>query len=203
MSDPKTKNIEELSLFRKMLMLFEPTDRRWLLLMLASMILSAGFEALGVGLIMPLLATISAPDKLGDYQLYQWWVTNYGVPERENVLLVTCGMLLLVYIIKNTYLLGHKYFSYTFIFDRQVRFSNRLLRSYMNQDYEFHLQRNSSTLLRTINEEVRLAFSSVLAPMMNVMVELLVALAIIGLLLVVVGAVTAGAVQFARRTPSE
>ena len=80
MSDPKTKNIEELSLFRKMLMLFEPTDRRWLLLMLASMILSAGFEALGVGLIMPLLATISAPDKLGDYQLYQWWVTNYGVP---------------------------------------------------------------------------------------------------------------------------
>jgi ATP-binding cassette subfamily C protein len=185
MSDSTTKNIEELSLFRKMLMLFETTDRRWLLLMLASMILSAGFEALGVGLIMPLLAAISAPEKLAEYQLYQWWADTYGVPERENVLLVTCGMLLLVYIVKNSYLLGHKYFSYAFIFDRQVRFSNRLLRSYMNQDYEFHLQRNSSTLLRTINEEVRLAFTSVLAPMMNVMVEMLVALAIIGLLLVV------------------
>lgn len=169
--------------YKKYLGLFDRSDATPAAGLLLMMVGNAFLEALGIGLVVPVLAAVSKPKLLSDFALYQWLTERFGTPSTSDLLIASSLVLLSAYAIKNTYFIIHKYALFKFIFSRQVKTSRRLMRSYMFKPYTFHLQKNSSELLRTVNDEVRLVFQNGMLAVANILVEGIIILAVLSMLL--------------------
>jgi len=146
------------------------------------MMVLAGLEALTIASFMPFLQLLSAPEKrsLGS----DWLPTFFTHLSYLEQLQVTAAVLLGSFIAKNGLfaLLNHSKFR--FIYESQVEIASELVERYLRAPFLFHLETNSSTLIRTITEDVRIVFGFVLLPLMMLLTELLVVAAVAILLLV-------------------
>ena len=93
--------------------------------------------------------------------------------------------LIVVFIVKNTYLAFLAYVQARYNSGRRVSISNRLFRAYLRSPYTFHLQRNTAELLRNTNGESGTIIGGVMMPVMSIVMEALV-LAFVFVLLFVV-----------------
>jgi len=170
---------------RRIFDILDPLQRRQVAILLVAMVFGAGLEALGVGLIMPLIALLSDPDPLSKYWMLQQLHHALGLSSTKDLLLMCCVGLLIVYLGKNAYLGWMYKAQYAFTYHGQANTARKLLREYLSRPYTFHVQKNSSELLRNINEEVRVLFGQVVRPIATVIVEGTVLL-VLGLLLVII-----------------
>ncbi|MBT5471476.1 MAG: ABC transporter ATP-binding protein, partial [Nitrospina sp.] len=96
------------------------------------------------------------------------------------VILLLVGVVFL-YVAKNIYLFILMYLQTRFSFSKHYQIKSRLFRSYMHSPYWFHLKHNSAELLRNLNLAGNV-ISMVLAPVMVCVTEVMMTLAIFGLL---------------------
>lgn len=118
-------------------------------------------EFLGVSLILPFVQLVM--DLEGQESGWSLFLRNWfpAASERE-LLFLTGGLLIAVYIVKNLYLLLLKLAELRFIFNNRLEFSGRLMRSYMEKPYPFHLEKNSSEVLQTVTIEVNKLYDLIL-----------------------------------------
>ncbi|TXD42834.1 ABC transporter ATP-binding protein [Lujinxingia vulgaris] len=172
-------------LLRQIWSLFDPRQRRELLGLFMLMLIGAGFEALGVGIVMPFISLINDPSAAYDVPLAADLLNTLGVSTANGVVMAAGVALLLTFTLKNLVLGLMYHLKFRFVFDNQVRLSRRLFGAYLYSPYAFHLHRNSAQLLRNVNEEVRLSFVHVVIPLLTLAVELMV-VGVIALLLAAV-----------------
>ncbi|RDV36875.1 ABC transporter ATP-binding protein [Bradymonadaceae bacterium TMQ3] len=172
-------------LLRQIWSLFDPRQRRELLGLFALMLIGAGFEALGVGIVMPFISLINDPSAAYDIPLAAELLNSLGVSTANGVVMAAGLALLVTFSLKNLVLGLMYHLKFRFVFDNQVRLSRRLFGAYLYSPYAFHLHRNSAQLLRNVNEEVRLSFVHVVIPLLTLAVELMV-VGVIALLLAAV-----------------
>ncbi len=149
------------------------------------MLIGAGFEALGIGLIMPFIALVADPTSVEGMPLLPEVLSALGITTGSGVVIAAGLGLLGVYVIKNCFLALMYYSQFRFVFANQVRLSRRLFQAYLKSPYSFHLHRNSAQLLRNVNEEVRMTFTNVLIPLLILGVELSVVVVLAALLIYV------------------
>lgn len=165
--------------------LLERRHRRLGALLLVMMLIGAGFEALGVGLVMPFIALVAEPERAYEMPLISGLLERAQITSEKGIVICAGLGLLGVFIVKNAYLALMYFAKFRFVFSNQVHLSRRLFAAYLHSPYAFHLHRNSAQLLRNINEEVRLTFSHIFIPLLVLAVELFV-VAVIGALLLIV-----------------
>lgn len=174
-----------MELVRQIWSLFDKVQRRRAVGLFAMMLVGAGFEALGIGLIMPFVALVADPAQIEQMPVLPAVFEALGATSGSSVVIAAGLGLLGVYLIKNLYLSLMYYAQFRFVFSNQVRLSRRLFGSYLHSPYAFHLHRNSAQLLRNVNEEVRMTFLNVLIPLLTLGVELSVVVVIAAVLIVV------------------
>ncbi len=161
-----------------------PLDKRKLLLVLALVMIMALIEAAGVVSIMPFLAALSNPQIIESNailkKLYAFFSSN--TPQQFIMYL---GFLSLIVVVVSTcvkistlYALNH------FASLQRHYFASRLLKIYLQQNYDFFIQRNSSTLIKNILSEVDQLMAAMIIPALNLISYGVVLLAMIGILLV-------------------
>lgn len=174
---------------KKLLYLFT-TRERWQIAGLFILILiGAGFETLGVGLVLPFIALLENPQRVQEAGLLRWVYQAVGEPELRQFLIGAGLGFIGIYLIKNAYLTGLTYLQCRFIYDKQVELCSRLFRAYLYSPYTFHLQRNSAELIRNLNSETAIFFNGVLSPGLLALTEVTI-LACIALFLLFVEPVT-------------
>jgi ATP-binding cassette, subfamily B, bacterial PglK len=174
-----------MSLISELLYLFDRRDRLPALALLFLMLLGAGFEAVGIGSVFPFIALISNPDAVQHHSVLRFLLRSSRLTSTRDFL-IWCGVaLMLIYILKTSYLAFLYCLQYRFIFSRQVTLSRRLLGSYLHSPYTFHLQRNSAELLRNVNSDVLWIFSQVMVPAFSIVIEALVVTVIVTMLVLV------------------
>ena len=67
--------------------------------------------------------------------------------DRQFFLTLVIG-LIIVYLVKNLYLLWINYVQYTFIYNNQLRLSGRLIDCYLKKPYTYHLDKNSAEIAK-------------------------------------------------------
>ncbi len=161
-----------------------PLDKRKLLLVLALVMIMAFIEAAGVVSIMPFLAVLSNPKIIESnailkklYDLFsshtpQQFIMYLGILSLIVVVVSTCIKILAQFSLNRFSSLQRHYFA------------TRLLRIYLQQNYDFFIQRNSATLIKNILSEVDQLITIMIIPALNVMSYGVVLLAMIGILLV-------------------
>ena len=169
---------------KKILMLFNKREKIKLTILFIMMIFAALFETIGIGLIVPFVGTVTNPQSIKEQAilLYIYKFLNFQSTEAFIVFLVV--LLLLIYIIKNIYLLLFNYAQNRVILYQQVKLSRSLFNEYLTKPYTFHLQRNTADLLRNINEEVPKVFQGIIMSTFQLLTEVLVIICILVLLLV-------------------
>jgi ABC-type multidrug transport system fused ATPase/permease subunit len=111
-------------------------------------------ETLGVGLVIPALALLTARDLAASYPSVVPLLERVGNPGPRE--LVVLGMLALVsvYLIKALFLGFLAWQQTRFAFGLQRQLSHRLFDIYLRQPYSFHLRRNSAELIHNVINQV-------------------------------------------------
>jgi ABC-type multidrug transport system fused ATPase/permease subunit len=165
-------------LVSKLLYIFNRQEKCQIAAIFLLMLLGAGLETLGIGLIPPFVALLGNPAIIEQQQILVWLYTQVKANSHQIFLLWVSVALLSIYLLKNIYLAILTYWQYYFLYEKQVSLSSRLLRSYLNSPYTFHLQRNSADLVRNVTAEIPLIFSGVLVPILILITEIMVMICI-------------------------
>ncbi|MEB3826905.1 ABC transporter ATP-binding protein [Phormidium sp. CCY1219] len=170
--------------FKKLLYLFT-TRERWQIAGLFILILiGAGFETLGVGLVLPFISLLENPQRVQEAGLLRSVYQAVGEPSTRQFLIWAGLGLIGIYLIKNAYLTGLTYLQCRFICNKQVELCARLFHAYLYSPYTFHLQRNSAELIQKINSEAFMV-GSILSTGILALTEITILTAIALLLLLI------------------
>ncbi|WP_076590886.1 ABC transporter ATP-binding protein [Herminiimonas arsenitoxidans] len=156
--------------------------RAWVLLTL--MMVGMLLETLGIGLIIPAITLMMQGDLVVKYPVISSILSFLGSPSQTQLIAIAMFGLVGVFLVKNLFLAFLIWKQTHFAFDVQANLSQRLFTIYLRQPYTFHLQRNSSELVRNVTGEVGI-FAGVLTNALLLFTELLVLVGIAILLLFV------------------
>ena len=140
-------------------------DRRQkinLCILLVIIFIGAFVELLGVSAIMPLINVAMNPETI-DEKWYIVLIRKYtGITDANQRIFFLAVLLIVRYILKNVYVMVMYSLQYRFVFNNQQRLSVRMMKSYMQQDYLFHVSKNVAEFQRNITSDVNGFFTIVL-----------------------------------------
>lgn len=148
------------------------------------MILAAILETVGIGLIVPFVGIVTNPGFIQQQPILMYIYELFNFQSTNSFILFAVVGLLSIFVIKNVYLLFFFYAQCRVILNQQVKLSRNLLQEYLTKPYTFHLERNSSELLRNINTEVPKVFQGIIMSAFQLLTEFLIITCILILLLI-------------------
>lgn len=175
----------KISTVRKILSIITIPERNGAVILLGLMFVSMALEMIGVGLVIPMINVISAPDTFSSNSYMQGVIQFLEIESHESLIVIVVLGFVSVYIIKNLFLGFFSWYKIRYISNLRMNISNRLFKLYLHQPYTFHLQRNSGQLIQNISIEVTIFTGRLLNPLMSLCTEGLVLLGI-ALVLVIV-----------------
>lgn len=116
-------------------------------------------DFLSISLILPFVNVLISAGSMQD----SWWYTLItGIlrtSSTTSVLLFLTLLMIVIYIVKNLFILLVMTVRIRFIGTSKIRMGTRMMQCYMQKPYTFHLQRNTSEIIRNINGDVNGAFT--------------------------------------------
>ncbi len=174
----------DLTIPYKLWTLFSTEQRRVIIVLFCLMMIGMIMETMGIGLVIPALALITQDDLADKYPVLIPWLNIIGNPGREKLIISGMLVLVIVYTIKVLFLGFLVWRQSAFVLDFQANLSQRLCTIYLQQPYTFHLQRNSSELIRNTIGQVN-DIKGVVNQGLIFLTELLVLIGISAILLIV------------------
>jgi ABC-type multidrug transport system fused ATPase/permease subunit len=153
-------------------------QKREVLILFVIVIIGTFLETISIGLIIPVLGAL-----MGDSSeiFNKFTKLIYFIKTKESLQIFLVSLLIGLYIVKGLFLAFQAWFQTKFSFGLTADISNRLFKGYIMQEYDYHLERKSSDLLRNITTEVG-TFSSVLQAGIVILSEISIVASIVILL---------------------
>lgn len=161
---------------KKIFDLLNQEQKKTSFILLFFMIIGMFLEVFSIGLIIPLLATLTESD-FSQNIFFDYLSRAQILLELNSIFHLIVFLLLFVYSIKITFLVFLSWFQANFVWNLQANISSRLFENYIRQDYSFFFKRNSSELLRNTMGEAGQYSGSVMS-LANLISEVLVILGI-------------------------
>ncbi len=161
-------------------------QRRGAVILLLLMLIGMLLEMMGVGLIFPLLALIVAsPEEMAQYTGLAQNIGLHSLVNEGNLLYMLTIVIFIVYTFKTGFLMYLAWRQMSYVFDIQASLSRNLLNNYINKPYLFHLEKNTSELIRNIITETQLFTHTGLIAAMTLYTELFVLTGLLSLALAI------------------
>ena len=153
-------------------------QRKRFYLILFCLFIGMILEAFGIGMILPVLKIILLPESLKQYVWLNDFFNSTSLINNQQIIILALILLIGVYFFKSLYLIILSYYQNRYISFISSQISNRLFKNYLNQDFMFHNQRNSSELIKMLQVEIGMVNSLLLAGVILI-TEIAIAIAII------------------------
>jgi ATP-binding cassette, subfamily B, bacterial PglK len=147
------------------------------------MIGAAVFETVGIGLIVPFVGVVTNPNLILEQPILAKINSWFGFESTLSFIIFMVIGLFMIFLLKNIYLIFFYFIQFKVILNQQIILSGKMFKEYLTKPYTFHLQRNSSELLRNINGEVPKVFQGIIINTFQLLTEFLVITLILALLL--------------------
>lgn len=149
------KNIRTFGqLFNQLMHILNRKQKRQFLLLIFGTVVVGVFEVLGVGAIIPFILVMLSPKEFMQNQYVQYLTGILGISEYRQVLLLVAVCIILVYLVKELVIIMINYFQCAFRNKLERDLSNVMLEHYLHQDYLFHVNTNSSEIVRSVHSDV-------------------------------------------------
>jgi len=149
-------------IIRKFLFILPKRDPIKLVVLFIMMLVAAAIEVVGIGMIPAFVAVVASPERVFEFEPLAPFLAFLNITTAQELLIWGSVALLGIFIIKSAYRLFFNYVEARFVYNRRYQISHRLMSSYMQAPYTFHLQRNTAELLRNITQEVTILIGNVL-----------------------------------------
>ena len=173
---------------KKILFLLTPQERKRSVLLLFMILIMAVFDAIGVASIMPFIAVLTNPEIVESNFFLQFIYDKskiFGVENIDQFIIFLGFLVFFVLIITLTFKSLTIFAQLRFAQMREHRIGKRLLIGYLSQPYSLSLGRNSADLSKTILSEVNLIILNAITPIINLIANGAVVMAILILLIIV------------------
>jgi len=158
-------------LLRKAYYFVDHTTRLQAIGIATLMIISTLLEAVGIGLVFPLVEAVSDPNGLSSNAFARYIFDIVGETDRQTALVILALMFLGAILFKNAFLLVSFFAQGRFFAFNEGLFARRLFSHYLHSDYNVLLSRNSSDLINNIVNTTTTIYSLVLRNILMLAVE--------------------------------
>ena len=160
-------------MYKKLNYIFNKRDRVIIVALLGLILVGSFFELLGVAIFQPFVNVIMNPASIKDSFWLSKIETLFNCSSTEKFLTVLAILIIAIYIIKNVFLWLEQDIIMKFTYGIQQRLSTRLLTTYLDEPYTFHLNKNIAELQRSMQEDTGL-FTQVLMHTLQLIAEIIV-----------------------------
>ena len=136
-------------------------------------------------MVIPALGILLQPDYLSQFPRLDQLLRYFGDPKGTQVVIIGLLFLAFTFTIKNIFLFFQVLYQGTFVYSAQREIAANLFQHYLCKPYSFHLQTNSSVLIRNLTTEINSYCQYVLMPILNLTSEILVVFALLLMLILV------------------
>ena len=118
-------------------------------------------ELFSVGLILPLLNSLYDDSFYNIFNKFNFFKNNFNL-DKKSFELFLFSTLLSAYLIKFLLYIYFSYLQNTYIMNIHYNTSKQIFKKYLYADYFFHIKNNTSILIKSLKEEVRVFIFGVL-----------------------------------------
>lgn len=111
------------------------------------------FELLGVSIVVPFLYCMVAPEKIYDNRYISVLISFLHISSEKQLLLLMGSLIIIIYIIKNIFMIFAAYVQNMYSAQIQSQLSIRMLNEYMQRDYSYFRKTNSAQILRAVQRD--------------------------------------------------
>lgn len=151
-----------MNLLKKIIYVFDKKQKINLAILFVVIFIGGFVELLSVSAILPLINVIMDTSVIETNEIYHFIYSYFHMSSERQFVIVMAVTLIVVFVLKNIYVLEMYNLQYRFTHNNQRRIASRLMTCYMKQDYLYHVSRNSAILQRNIIQDVSNFFSTVL-----------------------------------------
>lgn len=172
----------------KLLDLLSPAERKRAAVLMVMMLVMALLDMLGVASILPFIAVLASPALVKTNPILSWAYqlsANVGVSSVEQFLFLLGFLVFVLLVFSLTFKALTTYAQTRFALMREYSIGKRLVEGYLHQPYSWFLNRHSADLGKTILSEVQTVMYNGILPLMTLLAQSAVAIALLCLLLLV------------------
>ena len=137
---------------KKILYFFNKHQKKSLLILFGFMFISTILEIAGLGLIFTIVGALSTANTKGSLVIDK--LSIFFDIDGAEIFSYLLLIFLLFYIFKIVFLLFYNWFEANFLYSYRENLSSKLFKEYLNQDFNFFYNRNSSEIIRNLVTEV-------------------------------------------------
>ncbi|HBI60074.1 MAG TPA: ABC transporter ATP-binding protein [Lachnospiraceae bacterium] len=164
--------------FKKFYKLLNKHQRGRVIILFFMMLVGAGFEVLGVSMMMPLVTAVMNPDIITENKMCAWVCSVFGIASHVDFVIWCIVALILIFVVKAVYLTIEYSVQYRFVYNNRFMTQSRLLEVYLHRPYEYFLSAQSGEIVRIVQEDARNSFG-MLTVILGFATEVVVSLAIV------------------------
>ena len=172
----------------KLLALLTPPERKRAGVLMGMILVMGFLDMLGVASILPFMAVLANPELVQSNAVLNIAFTtsrHIGIEATEQFLFAL-GVLVFVLLVASLAFKALTTYAQTrFALMREYTIGKRLVEGYLHQPYSWFLNRHSADLGKTILSEVRTVIGNGMIPLMTLMAQTTVALALLILIIIV------------------
>ena len=172
-----------MNILKKINYILTRRQKRRAVVLLFLIIVGAVLELLGVAAIMPVISVASTPESIENTQYLKYIYEFFQMESREKFLVFLCASLIVIYILKNLYLLFVRHMQNVFVYNNQYRLACELTEYYVSQPYIYHANRNRSEVIQSVSGDNSMFFQA-LSAVLQIATEGVICMTLIAGLLV-------------------
>ena len=176
-------------MIRQLAYIFKRRDKLKIFVLFIMALIGSLLECVGVSIFMPFVNVLMDTSEIHTNEYLSFLYNRFSFHTDQGFLTVMAGVIMLIFVAKNLYMILQKYAIYRFSYNTQMKISTRLLKAYMSEPYTFHLNKNVSVLQRSMQEDSEL-FTRAIIHFMELVVEVMVCIALGSYLLYVSKSIT-------------
>ena len=171
---------------KKILYLLTPRERKHAGLLLVMALVMAFIDMIGVASILPFVAVLTNPSLIETNVILKTmfqYSSNFGIETNQHFMFALGVIVFVLFISSLAFKTLTTYLQLIFVKMREYTIGKRLLENYVHQPYSWFLDKHSADLGKSILSEVPLVVQNSLNPLIQIITQLFVALAIVSLLI--------------------
>lgn len=170
---------------REVVSLLTPVEKRKFYLLLVSSIVTGLLQAVSVVSLMPFIQMAMEPDSINEPGFVNILFKLFDFANETSFLIFLGVIVLALILISGIASAFTTWLQYSFVWGNNYTISRRLLANYLNQPYEFFINRSSADFTKNILDEVNIFTQQYLMNFINLIVGIAVTISVIFMLVLV------------------
>lgn len=164
-------------MIQKFRYIFSRADKFKLVGLVVLMIIGSVLELLAVAVFNPFIEVMMQTSSIADDSFLQFFFQHTNIDSIEGYLIALSFIIAVIYVVKNVYLTFEQNAILSFSYRTRMNLATRLLTTYMNEPYTFHLSKNIAEMQRCLQTDTS-QFMSLINSCLQLAVEFVTCLAL-------------------------